>query len=55
VDLRTIGNYVPIRKQHIGFFFYAVEVKGKFNLEQAMKTQRKSECVALTARYELSL
>jgi hypothetical protein len=38
------------------FFFYcAVEVKVKFNLEQSMKAQRESRCVALAARYERNL
>jgi len=38
------------------FFFYcAVEVKVKFNLEQAMKAQRESRCVALAALYERNL
>jgi len=65
VDLRTVGSYVPIQKQLIGFkngrsffffFFYrAVEVKVKLNLEQAIKTRRETGCVALTARYKRNL
>jgi hypothetical protein len=46
-----------MRKQIIGFYnrTVKVEVKVKFNLEQAMKAQRESRRVALTPRFERNL